>query len=233
MTTVADNVMIGGTYTEQPYDKDFFSRFQSIFIHYSETKHPLQPDYIATHAMALKAITFHDSGGFAENMGPILEDVEYSHRLRRSGITLKMDPALQVQHIFNFTLTKSLCNAARKTRYWMVYSLKNRDFFADSGTASLELKLNVITYFICIVMLAAAFVPGMATWNLVIGVALLMGVNVIFNRRLIKAFYAANGPLFSLSAALYYLGVYPLAVGVGAIAGVTDFLRLGRSAQIT
>lgn len=233
LAAAGPDVVLGGTYTIQPFDDGFFSRFQSIFIHYSETKHPLQPDYIATHAMALKAITFHDSGGFAENMGPILEDVEYSHRLRRSGITLKMDPALQVQHTFNFTLTKSLCNAARKTRYWAVYSLKNRDFFADSGTASLELKLNVITYFICIVMLAAAFVPGMATWNLFIGVALLMGVNVVFNRRLIKAFYAANGPLFSLSAALYYLGVYPLAVGVGAIAGVTDFLRLGRSAQIT
>ena len=233
LSAAGPDVVLGGTYTIQPFDDGFFSRFQSIFIHYSETKHPLQPDYIATHAMAIKAVTFHDSGGFAENMGPILEDVEYSHRLRRSGITLKMDPALQVQHIFNFTLTKSLCNAARKTRYWAVYSLKNRDFFADSGTASLELKLNVITYFICIVMLASAFVPGMATWNLLIGVALLMGVNVIFNRRLIKAFYAANGPLFSLSAALYYLGVYPLAVGVGAIAGVTDFLRLGRSAQIT
>lgn len=233
LSAVGPDVVLGGTYTIQPFDDGFFSRFQSIFIHYSETKHPLQPDYIATHAMAIKAVTFHDSGGFAEYMGPILEDVEYSHRLRRSGITLKMDPALQVQHIFNFTLTKSLCNAARKTRYWALYSLKNRDFFADSGTASLELKLNVITYFICIVMLASAFVPGMATWNLFIGVALLMGVNVVFNRRLIKAFYAANGPLFSISAALYYLGVYPLAVGVGAIAGVTDFLRLGRSAQIT
>jgi hypothetical protein len=113
----------------------------------------------------------------------------------------------------------------------MVYSLKNRDLFADSGMASLELKFNVSTFFICVLMLLLAFAPGMAALNLFIGIVLLMGANVLFNRRLIKAFYAANGPLFSLGAALYYLGVYPLAVGVGAIAGVTDFLRLGRSAR--
>lgn len=233
LSTADRDVVLGGTYTPQPYDDGFFSRFQSIFINYSETKNPLQPDYVATHAMAIKAVTFRDSGGFAENMRPILEDVEYSHRLRRSGITLSMDPALQVQHIFNFSLLKSLRNAVRKTRYWTLYSLKNRDFFADSGTASLELKFNVTTFFICVLMLLLAFVPEMGALNLFIGVALLMGANVIFNRRLIKAFYAVNGPLFSVGAALYYLGVYPLAVGVGAIAGVTDFLRPGRSAPTT
>ena len=231
LSAAGPDVVLGGTYTPQPYDKDFFSRFQSIFIHHSETKNPLHPDYVATHAMAIKAGTFHNSGGFAENIGPILEDVEYSHRLRRSGITLIMDPALHVQHIFNFTLFKSLCNAVRKTRYWMVYSLTNRDLFVDSGTASLELKFNVSTFFICILMLLLAFTLGMGTVNLFGGIALLMGTNAVINRRLIKAFYAANGSLFSLGAALYYLGVYPLAVGVGAIAGVTDFLRLGRSAR--
>ena len=233
LSAAGRDVVLGGTYTPQPYDDSFFSRFQSIFIHYSETKNPLQPDYVATHAMVIKAGTFRDSGGFAENMGPILEDVEYSHRLRRSGIALIMDPALQVQHIFNFSLLKSLCNAVRKTRYWMVYSLKNRDLFADSGMASLELKINVATFFICLLMLLLAFALEMGTLNLFVGIALLMGANVVFNRRLIKAFYAANGPLFSLGAALYYLGVYPLAVGVGAIAGVTDFLRLGRNARNT
>ncbi|NNG12872.1 MAG: glycosyltransferase [Halobacteria archaeon] len=227
LSAVSPNVVLGGTYTPQPYDDSFFSRFQSVFIHYSETKNLLQPDYVATHAMAIKAGTFRDSGGFAEDMGPILEDVEYSHRLRRSGIGLNMDPSLQVQHIFNFSLLKSLRNAVRKTRHWALYSLKNRDLFADSGTASLELKFNVVTFFFCVLMLVLAFALGMS--NLFVGVALLMGANVVLNRRLIKTFYTANGPLFALGAALYYLGVYPLAVGVGAIAGAIDFLRLGRS----
>jgi len=45
--------VIGGTYTKIPYDNDFFSTFQSIFINYSETKNKDKPDYIATHAMAI------------------------------------------------------------------------------------------------------------------------------------------------------------------------------------
>ncbi|WP_176230527.1 glycosyltransferase family 2 protein, partial [Candidatus Hakubella thermalkaliphila] len=40
-------VVIGGTYTAIPYDKDFFTTFQSIFINYSETKKE-PPDYIQT-----------------------------------------------------------------------------------------------------------------------------------------------------------------------------------------
>ena len=32
------NVIVGGTYTPEPYDRDFFSRFQSIFVNYSECR---------------------------------------------------------------------------------------------------------------------------------------------------------------------------------------------------
>ncbi len=80
----APDSIIGGTYTPVPYDRSFFSVFQSTFIHYSETKKPKAPDYIATHAMAVDAVVFKKMGGFSEDFFPILEDVELSHRLRRS-----------------------------------------------------------------------------------------------------------------------------------------------------
>ena len=86
---------VGGTYTPGPVDDSFFSRFHSAFIHYAETKHASEPDYLATHALAIRADAFRREGGFAQGPLPILEDVEFSHRLRRAGFRLLLDPSIQ------------------------------------------------------------------------------------------------------------------------------------------
>jgi glycosyltransferase involved in cell wall biosynthesis len=82
-------VVIGGTYTRMPYDKRFCSIFQSVFVNCSETKKLENVDYIAAHAMVIDARTFRKSGGFPEDFFPIIEDVEFTHRLRRAGCKLQ------------------------------------------------------------------------------------------------------------------------------------------------
>ncbi|MEE8429400.1 MAG: glycosyltransferase [Gammaproteobacteria bacterium] len=225
LSSADSKTIIGGTYTPLPCDKRFFSRFQSVFIHYSETRNAREPDYVATHALTIKADTFLESGGFDEHLlWPILEDVEFSHRLRRAGIKLVLEPAILVQHIFNFSLLDSLRNAIRKSHYWTLYSLGNHDLFADSGTASVELKFNVCTFFVCVwllLMAAGGDVPAL------FAATVLVSVNLYLNRKLLKAFHEANGPLFSLGSTLYYLAVYPLPVGAGAAAGLARFLWSG------
>ena len=47
-----DSICVGGAYTSAAWDQDFFSNFQSLYIHYVETKVE-HPDYIATHCMAI------------------------------------------------------------------------------------------------------------------------------------------------------------------------------------
>jgi len=222
MLSLADlHTIIGGTYTPRPYDPFFFSRFQSVFINYCESSNPQQADYIATHAMLINTELFLSSGGFAEDLWPILEDVEFSHRCRRAGMTLVMQPAIQVQHIFNFRLLDSCRNAIRKTRYWIQYSLKNQDLFVDSGTASIELKLNVSSFFICL-LLAPGFASGNTTT--LTAVMFLCFINVYINRKLLKAFYDVNGLMPGLADSGYYLFVYPLPIAVGMIAGFSDLL---------
>lgn len=215
-------LVLGGTYTPLPYDARFCSRFQSVFIHYSETRHMTEPDYVATHALAIRAETFHTSGGFSETMGPILEDVEFSHRLRRSGVTLKMEPGFQVQHIFNYSLLDSWRNAIRKSRYWIQYSLNNRDLFTDSGTASLELKFNVSAFYLSLVLL---LVPLAGHTSTLPAVVLLASINLFLSRGLLKAFYVTNGPVSGIGSILYYLAVYPIPIGIGSLAGLAGFMR--------
>lgn len=217
-------LVIGGTYTLVPYDRTFFSTVQSVFIHYSETKNCSNPDYIATHAMLISKELFQQSGGFNEKFMPILEDVDYSHKLKKRGARLQMVPDIQVQHIFNFTLRKSLLNGFRKSKYWIIYSLKNKDLLADSGTASRELKFNVLS---CIVNLLFLLLGALLQdWIFVLPVVLLFCFNLYLNRKLARAFLKAGGPFFAISALLYYTCVYPLAVGTGALSGTFSY-KLG------
>jgi glycosyltransferase involved in cell wall biosynthesis len=213
--------VVGGTYTWLPHDRCFFSVFQSVFIRDAETKRAHEPDYLATHALAIAAEIFRQNRGFPENLLPIVEDVAYSHRLRRAGYRLMLDPAIEVRHIFNFSLARSLANAYTKARYWTMYSLANRDWLADSGTASHELKANVAACFVCALLVLTGLVSGEPRWF-----TLLLPVqagNLWVSRRLVAAFRAAKGWGFALAATLYYLSFYPLAVGAGALAGTVQY----------
>lgn len=219
------NAIVGGTYTTAPYDRRFFSRFQSIYIHYFETRHAPAADYIATHALAMDASLFRRNGGFAEHVRPILEDVEFSHRLRRAGCRLVMNPAIQVQHIFNYSLARSLRNAYTKSLYWTGYAIRNRDVLRDSGTASAELKLNVLVLAGNAGLLSGFFLTGRTI--LLATASLALALNLYLNRGLLRAYRRAEGLGFALMATLYYLSLYPLAVGIGACAGMLRHLYSG------
>ena len=222
------DAIVGGSYTVAPYDRRFCSRFQSVFINFFETKRAPAADYIATHALAMDADIFRRYQGFVEDLMPILEDVEFIHWLRRAGLRLVMNPALQVQHIFDYSLLRSLRNAFVKTKYWTCYAIGNRDLLADSGTASLELKLNVAAWTLNGLLLLGYLSSGAA--GFLAPMPLVLAFNLYVNRGLLRAFLRADGLGFAVAATLYYLLLYPVAVTAGALAGGLLYFRsLGRS----
>lgn len=220
-----EHMVFGGTYTKLPYDKGFFSTFQSIFINYSETKRA-EPDYIAGHAMVIERQLFKRSGGFPEDFLPIIEDVEFSHRLRRSGVKLMMNPSILVSHIFNFTLLGSLMNAFRKARWWTIYSLHNRDLLGDSGTASIELKSTVVSCAVILSLLIISLLSGKVV--LLSAAPAIYFFNVFINRIFLRELYTANGAGFALLSTLYYTMVFPFAVGAGSATGIMNYFLNSR-----
>ncbi|MDH3526263.1 MAG: glycosyltransferase [Gammaproteobacteria bacterium] len=223
LTAAGRDVVLGGTYTVQPADDRFFSAFQSVFVNHAESRDCDNPDYIAAHAMVLYADTFEKSGGFAEDFLPILEDVDFSHRLRRTGHRLIMNPGIQVRHLFDYSLLGSACNGFRKSKYWTIYSIHNGDLLADSGTASRALKLDVLALFGSILAAVLALSTGNSWFSVII--AVLMALNITVNRELLRGFYRARGIAFAFAASIYYLLVYPLVVGAGGLAGVLSYRR--------
>jgi len=217
--------VVGGTYTPLAHDRNFFGNFQSLLISYLETRRQA-PDYVAAHALVMTREVFLAGEGFLE--GSVIgrqagvEDVEFSHRLRRSGYRLRMHPGIQVAHIFDFNLRRSLWNAFRKARLWTMYSLSNGDLLADSGFASLEFKMNVVAAYgglACLLLFAGSSHPF---W-----LALLTGglfVNLFCQREIMTAFFKPFvTPSFAVRACLYYLGLYPLAAGGGALSGLLEY----------
>ncbi len=214
--------IVGGTYTPLPADRDFFSTFQSLFVHYSETRRT-EPDYIAGHALIIEAGLFRESKGFPETTVPIPEDVLFSHRLRHEGRRLLMDPDLQVVHAFRFSLRRSLANAYRKAKYWTLYSLAHHDLLADSGTASQELKVNVASFGMSAV--CAGIAAGTQDMRWLIPDVFFWTGNLAFSRGLLGVFRREKGMGFAVLGALYYTLVFPIAVALGACAGVGMILR--------
>ena len=212
----------GGTYCTEPYDPGFFNRFQAVFVNFSETKRP-RPDYIATHAMVIGKKVFEGSGGFNEDFMPILEDVEFSHRLRARGVRLVMQHGLEVRHIFGFNFARSLRNAFKKTRYWVMYSLGNRDLYRDSGTASFELKLNTALWGVYMGLLLAYVLFGIPL--LLRDAAEFYALNLLVNVRFLYAMAKAHGAGFLIKGTLYYTLIYPAPVAIGGLMGVAGYMR--------
>ncbi|MFA5810392.1 MAG: glycosyltransferase family A protein [Thermoleophilia bacterium] len=220
-----DSICVGGAYTREPWDKDFFSIFQSLYIHHVETKVE-HPDYIATHCLAIRKSTFDEFGGFIEDSfighQASVEDVEFCHRMLRAGHQLTRSPNIQVQHMFRFSFTRSVKNAIKKSKYWTMYSLKNRDVTKDSGAASYELKVNVLTQSLNLVIVTAAIVTW--KWWLLFPAALLYLLNVAASFKLLRLIKKERGWWFLLRTMAYYQLIYPAVVAYGSAMGTMKYL---------
>jgi glycosyltransferase involved in cell wall biosynthesis len=211
--------ILGGTYTLRSPLGGFFDRFQSAFVHYCETRRQ-PPDYVASHLMVLEARVFRACGGFPEGL-PMLEDVALSHRAREMGFRLVLEPALQVGHLFGFSLWGSLRNAFRKAYHWGIYALRRGQLLRDSGTASLGLKASGFSAVLAVLLLGLWALT--AREAVLLALPLIGGLSGYVNRGLFRVFFRAGGWGFMLLGMLYYLGPFALAAMAGGLAGAMRY----------
>jgi len=108
-------------------------------------------------------------------------------------------------------------------RYWTRYSLRNRDLFADSGTASRGVKAAGALAGLSWVSLAAA--ASLRLPALLPLLPLFALASIAANSGLVRSFHAAGGGLFAAAATGYLVLVYPAAIAVGAAQGLLDLAR--------
>jgi hypothetical protein len=103
-----------------------------------------------------------------------------------------------------------------------MYSLNNKDLLTDSGAASVELKINVVSYFWNLFFLTLWVVLQKPVFLYLLSMLFL--VNIFISRQLLRAFYETKGVLFAGLAFAYYTMLYPLPIGIGTITGLIRHL---------
>ncbi len=228
-----DDAVVGGTYTLVPYDSESFSAsFQSLHVHYYETKRP-EPDYVAAHALALSRELFLKAGGFEERDSLTVrdgfgKDVQLCHRLRAMGHRVLSDPAIQVQHIFGFDLRLSMLNAFNKSRQWTRMGLAESSLVRDSGSASTEMKLSAPALVLGMGGMVAGAVAG--SWPAAGGGAAILATSVLLNTSFYRCIRKARGLRFMLQSVAFYSLMLLVILG-GSVVGVVQHLSRRRKGR--
>lgn len=223
--------VVGGTYTTIPADRQrFASSFQSLHVHYFETKLE-RPDYVAAHAMVVPRQLFLHYGGFPEKpimgkMDGLAADVHLCREMRADGVEVLADASIQVRHYFGFTVWNSLVNAASKSYTWTRYALAQRALLTDSGSASTEMKLGGIFSG----LFTAGLLPAILAGSLPLWLLTLMplAVAIWVNRRFYGFIRRERGTAFLLRAVIFYtvmLDVILAASALGTIRHLTTRVK--------
>ena len=139
-----------------------------------------------------------------------------------AGYQLARPADIHVQHIFRFSFGKSVRYAVKKSKYWTMYSLHNRDVMKDSGAASYELKVDVSLLVINVALVTLAAI--LRSWWPLVGVAFLLGINTAVSYSLLRLIKREQGWWFLLLAAGYFEFIYPFAVAFGSFLGILKYL---------
>jgi len=123
--------------------------------------------------------------------------------------------------MFRFSFLKSMKNAIKKSKYWTMYSLKNRDVMQDSGAASHELKTNVTTQVLNLILLIALLVSRI--WWLLLPMVLLYSINLMVSFKLLCLIKRERGWWFLIRAMAYYQLIYPFVVAYGSFIGTLKY----------
>jgi hypothetical protein len=103
----------------------------------------------------------------------------------------------------------------------VIYSLKNRDSFSDSGSASVELKVNVA---LCCLSILLIMLSAALKLSLILSlIPFIFFMNLYISRRFVKVFYEEKGLIYAALAFLYFSTLYALAVGTGTVIGVVNY----------
>ena len=216
---------IGGTYAMLSPSGSFFDNFQSLIVHYFETKKKYAP-YLAGHCFAIKKDLFNKTKGFiiGRYIGrkPNVEDVVFSFQLKEMREKLIILSYLLVKHDSGYNLFKSIKNAFNKSFIWMKLSAKLKVIGKDLGAGGKELKISIILLFLFLLSLLFGFFYPL---TLVAGV-LFLSLNVVNLYPMIKLSIKKN-LFFGFAFYFYFTFVYSLFVGIGGLLGLLDYFILG------
>lgn len=217
---------IFGSYDARPAAPGVMSQYRNLIHHYVHHQNAGDVETFWAGAGAIRSDVFAEAGMYDEwhYARPQIEDIELGARIRRLGKRIRLDPAIQVTHLKQWTLLGVIRTDVKDRGIPWARLLAHRGAILSSGTLNLHWteKLATILVWLATLLLAASTVwrgHGLATAGL-ISVMLVLALNLPlwrffigvrgfwFTVRIVPAhllYYLLNGVSFGIGLLLQQL----------------------------
>ncbi len=195
-----------GSYDDAPVAPDFIAQYKNLFHHYVHQHSHERAATFWTGCGAVNRAVFLKLGGFdsVRYKRPSIEDIDFGHRLTRTGGRIRLAKDVQVTHLKAWSLVGLLkSDILDRGLPWTRLLLRNRAFVSDLNLQTHN-RASVLALYGFLFSLFASFWHPSAIWLASGLVILLLGLN----QSLYRFFYRQRGLLFVLKAIpihwLYY-----------------------------
>lgn len=212
-----------GSYDEQPGAQTFISQYKNLAHRYVHQRGSENASTFWAGCGAVKRRVFLAHGGFDTKRfpRPMIEDIDFGYRLKRSGGTIINAKAVEVKHHKKWTLIGLIkTDIFDRGIPWMRLILNDKSKLVNDLNLQVRDRLSVIsTYLMCLALLIAPFQPGALLAIPALAVPLLC-MHLDFYRY----FFELRGLGFAAGVvAMHWL--YFLYCGVASIGGIALHLK--------
>ncbi len=216
---------IVGLYSAHHRHPELASQYKNLWIRYSYLRSHQSLDWIFGAVAAIRAGTFRKAGGFNREFYVKQggEDLELGKRMTRSQYRIRLEPAVEVEHLKQHTLRSLLKNDYDRSQGFVRLALKLGQF----GTSFRRGFVNIYPGFAYSVPLAwLIFLTGLSGlwrteywWGTLASTALYTVINVPF-----LAYYSRQRPMTELPAIIGIMFLDHLVCAAGSVRGILSFL---------
>ena len=211
---------IFGSYDSEPFDPSLVSQYRNLLHHLVHQTSRQNASTFWAGCGAIRRRSFEMVGGFdAERYrGAMIEDIELGHRMRASGMRIRLQPSIQVKHLKKWTLLAMVrSDVLSRGIPWM------RLLLQDSGAAGelgdLNLKLSAVFSVVFAWVGVISLVLSLWLPKLLYGACLAFGLTLAINLPTFGYFWRIRSLRFALVTIPLHV-LYHLYSGASVIGGL-------------
>ncbi len=214
---------IFGSYNTEPRAQNFISQYRNLLHHYFHQRGRSEASTFWSGCGAIRRSAFEVVDGFDEDFKTNMEDVELGYRLKKAGFRIRLQKALQVTHLKQWTFTSMIqSDFISRALPWSRLIQEAREFPNDLNVA-LTQRVSVM-----FVLLGLAFLMGGAVWPpLLLISGAVVTATILLNWPLVVFFFQQRGLLFACGCIPLYL-LYYLYSGIAYLIVWMEFKIISR-----
>lgn len=199
-----------GSYDATPAAPGVVSQYRNLLHHYVHHLNAGPAETFWSGLGAIRRTVFLQAGMFDEwhYWRPQIEDIELGRRLRRAGLELVLDPAIQGTHLKRWTLRNMIVTDFQHRGVTWMWLLLTEGTSRAPRNLNLRVSEKVCTGLMGVAGLAALAAPIVGTWWPLALAAGLLGVIALSNMGLYTFMGRQRGFFFGLATIPLHFGYY-------------------------